>query len=788
MITRTLIIAILAISTGLQGQYSPYRNKVQLEWELEYNRPGRSRTQVTEATVPGAIQMDIAREEGYGTWYFDDNWKDYGWMEDQYFTYKTEFEKPSTDEGARIFFVSGGIDYEFDIILNGKELFHQKGMFTPVSLELTGDLEAANVLEVRIYPVPKMQPASPDRSQAAQSLKPVVSYSWNMHPRLVPSGIWQESFLEIRQESFIQEALIHYTLNEELTSALIELDITGTNLQGQEVIWKIRDANDQVVASKIITPSADQVKITTQLEQVRLWWPHDHGEPYLYNSALEVRNAGNELLQIKEEYIGFREVNLVMNAGGWNTAEDRTGGWNKSATSTRSWNNGTVNNGTWNKDAWNKPAGSLMSRSLAPAQLEINGRKIFVKGTNWVNPEVFPGMISEERYDELTDRAVEANFNMLRMWGGGIVNKEAFYRDCDEKGLMVWQEFPLAANHYQATSEFMELLEQEAVSIIKALRNHPSIAIWSGGDELFSVPGGMTDQSPVVRKLNSLCLELDPNTPFINTSPLTGMAHGPYLFLDQDTGEEVYDRMERAHYTAYTKFGLPSPSAVDVLETIIPREELWPPRPNTAWEDHHAFNARGEKGWLMQDIIEVYFGEARSLKELVENGQLLQSIGYKYMYEETRRQKPYSSMALNWSFNEPWPTAANTSLVNWPNIPKPAFYAVRDACRPVLASARIGQLKWREGELFEADLFILNDRYVSLPPGRVRVKLVAEGSGELVLLNWDHRDLNPNENLAGPTARGILPQWNTDRFKLVLEVDGYPEYNSEYTLLYEPKR
>lgn len=773
MITRTLIIAILAISTGLQGQFSPYRNKIQLEWELEYNRPGRSRTQVAEATVPGAIQLDIAREEGYGTWYFDDNWKDYGWMEDQTFTYKTEFERPSTDEGARIFFVSGGIDYEFDIILNGKELFHQKGMFTPVSLELTGDLQAENVLEVRIYPVPKMQPASPDRSQAAQSLKPMISYSSDMHPRLVPSGIWQESFLEIRQESFIKEALIHYTLNEELTSALIELDISGTNLPGQEVIWKIRDANDQVVASKIITPGSNQVKITAQLEQVRLWWPHDHGEPYLYNSALEVRNAENELLQIKEEYIGFREVKLVMNAGGYDTGKDRADVWN---------------NGRSNKDAWSEPAGSLVSRSKAPAQLVINGRKVFVKGINWVNPEVFPGIISEERYDELTDRAVEANFNMLRVWGGGIVNKEAFYRDCDEKGLMVWQEFPLAANHYQATAEFMELLEQEAVSIIKALRNHPSIAIWSGGDELFNAPAGMTEQSLLLRKLNSLCLELDPNTPFMNTSPLTGMAHGPYRFLDQDTGEEVYDHMERAHYTAYTKFGLPSPSAVNVLETIIPREELWPPRPNTAWEEHHAFNAHGEKGWLMQDIIEVYFGEARSLKELVENGQLLQSIGYKYMFEEARRQKPYSSMALNWSFNEPWPTAANTSLVNWPNIPKPAFYAVRDACRPVLASARIGQLKWREGERFETDLFILNDRYVSLPPGRVRVKLVAEGSGELVLLNWDHRDLNPNENLAGPTARGILPKWNTDRFKLVLEVEGYPEYNSEYTLLYEPTR
>jgi beta-mannosidase len=750
MIKRTLIITILVISASLYAQFSPYSNKVQLDWELEYNLPGKSRTRVTEATVPGAVQLDIAREENYGPYYYDDNWKDYLWMEDQYFTYRTEFEKPSTGNDARIFFVSGGIDYAFDVLLNGEILLHQEGMFTPVSIELTDDLSEENVLEVRIHPVPKMHPEPADRSQAAQSMKPAVSYSWDWHPRLIPSGIWQESYLEIRQESYIREALIHYTLDKDRTGAFIELDITGTQLQGQEVIWKIRDASDQVVASKIIKPVSDKLTISSRLEQLRLWWPHDHGDPYLYSSVLEVRNAENELLQIKQEYIGFREVKLVMNEG-----------------------------------AWNEPQGFPKSRSVAPAQLLINGREIFAKGTNWVNPEIFPGIITEERYNELTDRAVEANFNMLRIWGGGIVNKEAFYRLCDEKGLMVWQEFPLACNNYRSTPEFMAVLEQEAVSIIKALRNHPCIAIWSGGNELFNSWSGMTDQSLALRKLNSLCLELDPHTPYINTSPLMGMGHGHYVFRDMDTGEEVYSLMERAHFTAYTEFGMPSPSSVEVLKTIIPSDDLWPPRPNTAWEDHHAYNAWVGNTWLMQDMIEDYFGASRSLNELVENGQLQQVEGNKANYEEARRQKPYCSMALNWCFNEPWPTAANNSLINWPNIPKPAFHAVSDACRPVLASARIQKLKWREGELFETDLFILNDRYSSLPPGRVRVKLVAEGNTELVLLDWDHRDLNPNENLEGPTARGILPRWNTDRFTLVLEVEGHPEYNSEYTLLYQ---
>ena len=118
---------------------------------------------------------------------------------------------------------------------------------------------------------------------------------------------------------------------------------------------------------------------------------------------------------------------------------------------------------------------------MAPIQLEINGRQVFCKGTNWVNPEIFPGILSAKRYDELTDRALEANFNLLRIWGGGIVNKKAFHDQCDEKGIMVWQEFPLACNNYEGSPEYLKVLKQESDSIIRRIRKHPSLAIWWGG-------------------------------------------------------------------------------------------------------------------------------------------------------------------------------------------------------------------------------------------------------------------------------------------------------------------
>ncbi|MCA1746645.1 MAG: hypothetical protein LC655_03040, partial [Bacteroidales bacterium] len=267
-------------------------------------------------------------------------------------------------------------------------------------------------------------------------------------------------------------------------------------------------------------------------------------------------------------------------------------------------------------------------------------------------------------------------------------------------------------------------------------------------------------------------------------SPLEGMAHGPYFFKNPETGEEVYQQMADARFTAYTEFGVPAPAPVEVLKKIIPENELWPPKPGTSWESHHGFNAHGEAGWLMQGMIESYFGPSESLEELVKRGQLIQSEGYKAIYEEARRQKPYSSMAVGRSFNEPWPTAANNSIISWPDIPKPAYEAVRNACRPVLASARIEKFSWREGELFETDLFILNDTYEAIRQGSMVIKLVA-GSRELTLMHWEYDSVEPNKNLRGPTVRTVLPKWDVDRFMLQIDVIGHPEYNSEYILLYE---
>jgi beta-mannosidase len=748
-----LIVTLLCVIIVSRAAVQPDKLKWELSWAQKINdAPSAWIT----AEVPGAVQIDIARDKKWGPFYYAENWKDYLPYEDNYYTYRTNFSKPALKNGERLFFISKGIDYEFDIYLNNEKLFHQEGMFTPVKLDLTDKLVpiaiGTNELKVQVYPVPKLYPTPLNRGQAANVTKPAVSYGWDFHPRLVPLGIWDETFLEVQPGAYVNDVWVNYQLGNRFDAASITLTAKGRNLSGNRYVWKLLDKEGKEVLNKTGNISSPEAEFTAELQNPSLWWPHDQGTPYLYASVFELQDGNGNTIQKVSQKVGFRRIKLVMNSG-----------------------------------AWQEPEGYPKSRSNPPAQFEINGRRIFAKGSNMVNADVFPGTITRERYNKLLDLVKGANFNIVRLWGGAIINKEPFYELCDEKGILVWQEFPLACNNYPDNPHYLQILEQEATSIILKIKKHPCLALWCGGNELFNSWSGMTDQSLALRLLNSLTLKLDPQTPFNPTSPLSGMAHGHYVFRDWDTGEEVYARMKRSHYTAYTEFGMPAPASVEILKKIIPENELWPPKEGTSWDSHHGFKAWIGETHLVKDMLASYFGPAKNLEELVEEGQLLQGEGFKAIFEEARRQKPYCAMALNWCFNEPWYCAANNSIVSYPDTPKPGYYEVSKACRPFCASATLTKFKWTDREEFSTKLWLLNDLPEAVPGGKITVKLVA-GDKSMEIMKWEYPKLTANTNMEGPvTAPVRLPSWNTSRIKLVVEIEGKPEYSSEYTILYQQR-
>ncbi len=695
-----------------------------------------SPTQLVPARVPGAVQLDWGRAHGFPEYWVGDNFKAYQGLEDFFWSYRSVLNLPELVGDERLFFVCGGVDYQCRVLVAGTLLHEQEGMFTPFEIDLTGRAQSGDVLEILVFPAPKAAGEAIGRAQARLSNKPPVSYGWDWHPRLIPLGIWQETGIQIRPRAHVRSVDLRYHLSGDFTRAHVTVSVESSAALATPLEYRLRDPEGQL-ALCFETQNA-------VLEQPRLWWPAGEGSPDLYTLEVVLDGA-----IVHVQRIGFRRVRLVMRPG-----------------------------------AWREPVEFPKSRSEPPITIEVNGRVIFARGSNWVCPEIFPGLITDETYRPLLELARAAHFNLIRTWGGAIINKEPFYEICDELGLLVWTEFHLACNLYDGEGEYLRVLDQESRSIIRRVRQHPSLALWCGGNELFNAWSGMTDQSLALRLLNKNCYELDRDTPFIATAPLGGMAHGDYRFRDEH-GRELFQIFAAARNTAYSEFGCPGPSGIDYLKSFLPEAELFPPRPGTGWETHHGLLAwEMEPGtWLCQDTIEHYFGPTQTLEQLVERGQLLQAEGYKFIFEEARRQKPVCAMALNWCFNEPWPSAANNNLVSWPHHPKPAYYAAQAACRPVLASARVAKFAWQSGELFEAEIWLLNESPATVAAGSVRVELDVLGQ-RVELARFDFPELAPKVNHRGPTVRGVLPNRDTMTFDLSLRVADRAELDSRYTYVY----
>jgi beta-mannosidase len=709
------------------------------------------------ASVPGAVQLDWGAAHETSPYTYSDNYKAYVWMEDAYWTYRTRLDFPSLATSERLFFVCGGVDYRFQVGLGEKVIHDQEGMFTPVELELTGIAQPGDDLWVCVYPAPKSFLPDPEindraaqRGQADHSCKPAVSYGWDFHPRLIPLGIWQETYLEVRPAAFLAAATLDYRLNPACDRADITVRMQVDGSSAVKVRWELLAPDGQTVL-QYETP-AQIGEIHTELPQPELWWPHDQGIPALYTSRVTLLDGEGKTLDAKQQCIGFRRVRLVMNEG-----------------------------------EWRNPAIYPKSRSHAPMTLEINGRRIFAKGSNWVSPHIFPGLLNRETYEIQLGLVKQVNMNLLRCWGGAGVMKDSFFEICDELGIMIWQEFPLACNDYPDDPAYLKVLDQESRSVIRRLKSHASVVLWCGGNELFNEWSGMDEQSLPLRLLDSNCYLLDPERPFIMTSPLDGVGHGSYFMIDWSTNREAWGLFQEGKYTAYCEFSASSSLRdADMLRRFIPEEELWPVTPSPAWVAHRAVNPDGRPMHLPIGNIEHYCGKASSIEELVENSQFVHGQGVRGVFEEVRRQKMRASMALNWCLNEPWPNAAGCgNLITWYNTPLPVLWEVGKALRPTLASARLHTMKWKVGEVFNPEIWILSDDPHPTPTGRVEAWLkMAEGE-EILLLEWHYPELLANTNLKGPIAQIVLPPTEAKRFELILKVPAHPEMNSTYPLAIE---
>ena len=654
-----------------------------INWKLTCRDTG----EMFDAYVPSDVQLIWKDAKNMPDYNFGRNYLEYKWMEDVTWEYTGTFTSdPPSDHSA--FLVFKGIDYKYDIYLGGELKVSDEGMFTPIKIKLPS-VAADMEVKVVIYPIPKIPGVEESRAQAAASCKPPVSYGWDWHPRLVPSGLYDDVYVDYVPEMYIVEQNFDYALPDSFDKCDFTAKIKTSHDIGA-LSAKIIDADGNIVCESKTKVCSRYTELNMSFDNPKLWWCHNHGEQYLY--TYEVTYGSHTVTRS----IGFRRVKLVMNADDWD-------------------------GGTF-----------PVTQARVPITMELNGRRIFCKGTNFVPIDIFPSRMTYDTYKMNLDCAVEANMNILRMWGGGLVNKEAFFDLCDEMGLLVWQEFPLACNLYPDDDDYLTVLEKEAESIIKRLKSHPSVAIWCGGNELFNGWSKMTNQSLPLRLLDKMCYEFDRNTPFLMTSPLYGMGHGCYLSMSSPDRECITDFIEN-YKTAYTEFGSPSPAPFDYVKQYMPEDEWYNVDETTSWFDHHALHAWIDRDtWFRKFEIEAYYGVADTFEQLIDNGLELQGESYKGMFEEARRKWPRTSMAVNWCFNEPWPCFANNSLIMYPAVKRPAFYQVQQALRDQMLSVKLYKLRWNRGDTVNIEVYLLNDLPQSLNGGLYTIYLESDviGKGE----------------------------------------------------------
>jgi beta-mannosidase len=345
--------------------------------------------------------------------------------------------------------------------------------------------------------------------------------------------------------------------------------------------------------------------------------------------------------------------------------------------------------------------------------LVVNGVETTIRGWNWVPLDVNYGVPRPEKLERLLRLAHRAGVNLLRVWGGGVIESDDFYRWCDLLGLLVWQEFSQSSSGLESIPsddpEFAATLAADAREIVPSRAWHPSLAIWCGGNELDA-----DDSTPAIAALRGVVGELDPGRAWLPTSPVGELdVHGPWEHQGLRDHYAHYDsRTSRLH----SEFGVEGMTNRAALEALIAENHRWPAdRTNAVYEHLGAW-------WNNAPLVEECFGgQIEDVETLRRASQWLQYDGLRYAVEATLRR---GAGVIPWQFNESFPNAWCTCAVDWHGDPKPAYHGVARAYRGA-PSAQFATCAW--GGLGEVRAAVIGiARLVDLD-GRV----VAEGEGEI---------------------------------------------------------
>lgn len=658
-------------------------------------------TEWLPAVIPGNVRTDLLALRRIPDPFFGEQYKESLWVEEVDWWYRRTIESPpALSKESRAFLIFEGIDYLSAIFVNGRELARHEGMFSRQIVEITETLRISPVeVAVRLWgsnALPKRQLTwlqrvwqkvagsvyqswvgiYPDRSA---TLKCQMSFGWDFAPPIRTMGLWDEVSLVVSGPVFIAEARIKSAVassqkpevDDQFLPAdmMVSLTLDAVEAHYVEIDILINPANFEGTGfgpfhfALTLPAGRSQHELSCHLPAAALWQPWDRGQPHLYQVRVSLNELDGEPLDEVSIRNGIRAVAL---------------------------------------QEW---------------QFSVNGRREFIRGLNWVPADSFPGRLRFEDYARLLKMARESGANLLRVWGGGLREKRAFYDLCDELGLLVWQEFPFAClflGSYPRDPAYLTLVDQECSAIVRQLAHHPAIIAWCGGNEF-----SLSRNQVLLNKLAEVVVQEDGSRPFIPVSPSFhqgGDAHN----WDVWHGQAPIQSYQSETACFLSEFGLQALPHLDTLQAALPD-------PAAGWETHHADLSK-----LKHYARPFYPAESRSAcyglrtthyASIISFSQRAQATALQTAIEHMRRRKGEAGGVCVWQFNEPWP-AISWAIVDYFGRPKLAYQRLADWYNPVLISLKfpIGRY-WQPGQIFSAEIWVINDSQRTFSGCELQIRL-----------------------------------------------------------------
>ena len=644
------------------------------------------------ARVPGDIHPDLVRAGRIPDPFIGDNVERCAWTTQREWWFRRIFRAPKRlCDRAHVDIVFEGIDTFGAVWVNGERVGETRNMFRPYRFGIRHLIHAGqpNEVVVRVGATTPIIERTPWQGYFACFYTPRIfarkaqcHFSWDWAPHLPALGIWRGVRLEAWDTGRIVDAFVRPANSGEI---LLQIQLDERPVRPDEDSQELSDTGERGMRRPQGTYRIDIEGPGTRLEREaavqgqksfvnlrvprpRLWWPNGLGNQPLYRYRIRLVRDGRTRDTVDGTF-GFREVELEE---------------------------------------------LPLAQDTLSFSFRVNGRKTFCKGANWVPPDCFPGTVSPARYERLLLLAREANFNMLRVWGGGIYEHDAFYDLCDRLGLMIWQDFMFACSDYpDEHPDFVDNVIGEAEHQVRRLRNHPSVVCWCGGNEKTGSAGFKVSHGERLFHviLPGITRDLDPTRPYRPASPhsLTDLGNdrgsgdthaSAYEDAFVDDARKFRDHVRRIRTVFNSEFGANGPLRWQSLRRFIPENHLWPP--DAVWELHvqdNPYNTLPETFVEVQmKIAERLFGPLQGVRDFLKKGMTAHAEILREEFENHRRRKFANSGAMFWMFDDTWP-CGSWAAVDYYGLPKAVYYAARRACAPVLLSFAREERDDRSAEL-----------------------------------------------------------------------------------------